>query len=264
MSTQFRSRIKSAVTYAQENGATGACCLPDGYKLSGDDVTFYTCNQQNGFFRQGDPDLLQCPDRGLTGCCCACSNIRDQYGSFDDFLRADFDNVFSENTPYYGNASALGDNVNTLGLKDNVTQCECFNRRGKWFYGKCNEIGQIQSLCGHYNNIITNKELYDVRFPAACCHGSSGDPGSLECTEVCTEKECSDLAVGGEELPFSLYNGIQSGGDGLLCEPAGSLNDPPVPPFDTNINCSVDAVQGFERQAQTQGDLLTDIQLKIK
>jgi hypothetical protein len=261
MSTQFRSRIKSSESYALEEGATGACCLPDGTKLTGDDVTLFSCNRQNGFFRQGDPDLLQCPDRGLTGCCCSCSNIRDQEGVFDRFLYNDEDSVFTENTIYY-DASRLTDDMNDIGLKDNVTQCECFKRQGNWFYGKCSEIGTVESLCGHYENISDNPSRYDVRIPAACCHGSQeGDDVELTCTDVCTQSECRDLADSSlGEVTVSVFNGIRVNGSGLLCD----QGQPPVAPFDNNIMCSVDAVQGNQRQAQTIGDKLTDIKNEIK
>ena len=257
MTTQFRSRIKSSVSYALEEGATGACCLPDGTKLSGNDITLFSCNRQDGFFRQGDPDLLQCPDRGLTGCCCSCSNIRDQEGVFDRFLYNEEQSVFADDTDYY-DASLLVDNMNTLGLKDNVTQCECFKRQGNWFYGKCNEIGSIESLCGHYANISENSSRHDARFPAACCHGSQDD--ELTCTDVCTQSECRELAnPSEEEASFSVFNGVKVNGSGLLCD----QGIPPVAPFDNNISCDVDAVQNIERQSQTIGDDLSSIKNEI-
>lgn len=258
MTTQFRSRIKSSVSYALEEGATGACCLPDGTKLTGDDVTLFSCNRQKGFFRQGDPDLLQCPDRGLTGCCCSCSNIRDQEGVFNRFLYSEEESVFSVDGPYY-DTSNLDDDMNDIGLKDNVTQCECFKRQGNWFYGKCNEIGTIESLCGHYTNISENPSRHDVRFPAACCHGTQD--GDLTCTDVCTQTECRELAnPSEEEASFSVFNGVKVNGSGLLCD----QGVPAVAPFDNNILCDVDAVQNTERQSQTIDDDLTNIKNEIR
>ena len=50
MSTQFRSRIKTVVDYSANAAATGGCCLPDGTKLTGDNITINECNRQNGFY----------------------------------------------------------------------------------------------------------------------------------------------------------------------------------------------------------------------
>lgn len=238
MTTQFRSRIKSAASYSSEIGVTGACCLPDGSKVFGDNITLYTCNKQDGFFRPGDPDLLQCPDRGLTGCCCACSNVRDQEGTFDGLLVGN-DNVFEDNSSYYGTPPS-GDNVNEKGLKDNVTQCECYRRKGKWFYGKCNEIGTIESLCGHWENLFTDPpvpEMHDKRFPAACCHGTSGGTTtSLDCSNVCTLDECENLIpTETDDAPYSQYFGVEENGSGRLCNFVDWSLEP--------VNCSVSGVQ---------------------
>ena len=205
MSTQFRSRIKTVINYAANESATGGCCLPDGTKLTGE-VTINECNRQNGFFRAGDPVTLQCPERGLTGCCCACSYIRDQEGDFEDFLN-DVLSPATDDTQYHEVPDTENDNLNEYGYKDNVTQCECFNRGGNWFYGKCNEVSNIISLCGS----VVNQT--DVRVPAACCHGTTTD---VECDNVCTAKECADfVAVTGGS---SVYYGDEVGGDGALCD----------------------------------------------
>jgi hypothetical protein len=108
MSTQFRSRIKTVVDYSASASAAGGCCLPDGTKLAGN-VTINECNQQRGFFRAGDPTTLQCPDRGLTGCCCSCSYIREQEGNFDTFLGTVLSPNADDSTVYH--AQPVGDNL---------------------------------------------------------------------------------------------------------------------------------------------------------
>ena len=211
MSTQFRSRIKTVIDYSVSAAATGGCCLPDGTKLTGDDITVSECNRQNGFFRAGDPTLLQCPDRGLTGCCCACSYIREQEGDFDTFLDTVLENpIGNDGTDYH--QKPVEDDLDEYGYKDNVTQCECFNRQGNWFYGKCNEVEDITSLCGS----IVNRT--DVRVPAACCHENS-TTNEINCDNVCTAKECSDLSVptSGSSGGTSIYYGSEAGGNGGLC-----------------------------------------------
>lgn len=232
MSTQFRSRIKGSVSYASAIEATGGCCLPDGSKIFGDTVTLSECNKQNGYFQKGDPDLLQCPERGLTGCCCACSYIREQDG--DDFA-AFTEDVFGSGNFYYGGVSNT-DNFNEKGIKDNVTQCECNSRGGKWFYGKCKEIGTLEALCGSVNNTPPN----DVRLPAACCHGNTLT-NELNCTNVCTTKECSELAT--TEYPYTNYFGDEVGGSGSLCSGSGARGNI------GEVDCSVDSLAGGERIA---------------
>ena len=206
MSTQFRSRIKTVVDYSANAAATGGCCLPDGTKLTGDNITINECNRQNGFFRAGDSATLQCPDRGLTGCCCACSYIREQEGDFEDFLQTVLDRGGSDSTVYH--QTPEGDNLNINGYKDNVSQCECSKLQGNWFYGQCKEVENVTSLCG---SIIKQT---DVRVPAACCHGTEN--GSVECDNVCTAKECSDLTSATDGI--SIYYGDEVGGNGALCE----------------------------------------------
>tara|TARA_R100001480_G_scaffold153613_2_gene156990 strand:+ start:518 stop:2254 length:1737 start_codon:yes stop_codon:yes gene_type:complete len=206
MSTQFRSRIKTVVDYSANAAATGGCCLPDGTKLIGDDITINECNRQNGFFRAGDSTTLQCPDRGLTGCCCACSYVREQEGDFENFLQIVLDRGGSDSTVYH--QTPEGDNLNINGYKDNVSQCECSKRQGNWFYGKCEEVENITSLCGS----ILNQT--DVRVPAACCHGTEND--GVECDNVCTAKECSDLTAATDGI--SVYYGDEVGGNGALCD----------------------------------------------
>jgi hypothetical protein len=205
MSTQFRSRIKTVINYASNESATGGCCLPDGTKLT-DSVTINECNRLNGFFRAGDPITLQCPERGLTGCCCACSYIREQEGDFDNFLSTVIGNGPSDSTEYH--AQPEGENLNVYGYKDNVTQCECYTRQGKWFFGKCNEVSDTVNLCGSVENQT------DIRVPASCCHGTTTD--DVQCDNVCTSKECSDFtaATGG----ISIYSGTEVGGNGSLCD----------------------------------------------
>ena len=222
MTTQFRSRIKTVINYDGSDAATGGCCLPNGTKLTGDTITLSECNNQNGFFRAGDPDLLQCPDRGLTGCCCSCSYIRSQDGDFDSFL----EDIFGDGSNYYGTVSS-GSNLNEKGIRDNVTQCECNNLEGKWFYGKCNEIGTIESLCGSVNNETPN----DTRVPAACCHGNTLT-NELNCSNVCTSKECSDFSS--DDYPYTSYFGDEVGGSGNLCEQTnGTIG---------SVNCTVDSI----------------------
>jgi hypothetical protein len=228
MTTQFRSRIKTIVDHGIKESSTGGCCLPDGTKIN--NTTFYDCIGQDGFFRQGDVTDLQCPDRGLTGCCCACSYIRDQEESFEDFLD-ERTGVLSSNplvTSYY--QVPTGSDVDQIGMKDNVTQCECYNRGGKWFYGNCSNLSSVQSLCG---NVELNT---DVRMPAACCHGNTLT-GDLNCTNVCTLRECSDLA--GND--YSTYFGTDANGNGALCDYSFNGLDP--------IQCGTDAIQ---RQVSNQ------------
>jgi len=224
MTTQFRSRIKTVLGYEILDSATGGCCLPDGTKLSGNNITLSSCNKLNGFFRQGDPDLLQCPERGLTGCCCACSYVREQDSNFDTFIDEVINNP--ESTDYYGNVSS-GENLNEKGLKDNITQCECNSLQGKWFYGKCNEIGNIESLCGS----VINEPPNDVRLPAACCHGNTLT-NELQCDNVCTLKECSEFTS--DDYPYSTYFGDEVGGSGNLCSNSFSGIG--------EVNCGVDSI----------------------
>jgi hypothetical protein len=204
MSTQFRSRIKTVIDYAINDSATGGCCLPDGTKLG--NSTINECNQQSGFFRKGDPTTLQCPDRGLTGCCCSCSYIREQEGDFDTFLATVLEPA-NDSTLYH--AQPVGDNLNVRGYKDNVSQCECFKRQGNWFYGQCNEVQNITSLCGSV------EQETDIRIPAACCHGGGSNDTDILCTNVCTAKECSDLTTSSEDI--GVYYGTAAGGNGGLC-----------------------------------------------
>lgn len=212
MSTQFRSRIKTVVSYEGSAAATGGCCLPDGTKLSGDNITINECNRLNGFFRAGDPTLLQCPDRGLTGCCCSCSYIREQEGNFDNFLTTVLETAIGDDGTVY-HQTPSGDDLDVYGYKDNVTQCECFNRQGNWFYGKCSEVENVTSFCG---SVV---ERTDVRVPAACCHENT-TTDEIDCTNVCTAKECSDLVTPteGSSGGTSIYYGTEAGGQGSVCD----------------------------------------------
>jgi len=238
MSTQFRSRIKTVIDYGQNESATGGCCLPDGSKL--ENTTIIECNTQNGFFRQGEAANLPCPDRGLTGCCCACSYVREQDGDFEDFI----DMAVGENplqSIYYNQDTSYP--ANTGGIKDNITQCECNSLKGKWFYGKCEDINSIAAFCG---SVVSGT---DVRMPAACCHSyETIDETIVECTNVCTNSECSAYYNEG----FSnVYYGTDAAGSGAICSQPYNGIDPP--------NCSESLNPQGRQQQATESSIFDEV-----
>ena len=231
MSTQFRSRIKTVAFYGEEESAEGGCCLPDGTKIS---ATISECNKQGGYFQLGELDTIQCPDRGLTGTCCACNYIKEFNGDFNSFLDA----IQSEQgyATYYNQSGQNiiddGFDTRTFGIKENTSQCECNRYGGNWFYGPLSEITQIKNLCGDLGR--------DTRVPGSCCHQLVNDDGTLGdvvCTNICTSLECGNLATtdytpqyGGTRIPDThtvcgrSYNGNEDGalgcsdGDGSVGE----------------------------------------------
>ena len=215
MSTQFRSRIKTVGVYGEEESALGGCCLPDGSKI---ETTVSDCNNRNGFFQLGNPDDLQCPDRGLTGACCACNYISTYYGNFESFL----DDITANTTNSYfylkSGSDALADADGTLkyGVKNNVSQCECNRLGGNWFYGDLSKITELKNLCNDYGT--------DVRVPGSCCHEDT-NTGDIICTEICTSRECGNLATA--NYPTPIYGGINSGTiNPTLCDRTYNGNAP--------------------------------------
>ena len=207
MSTQFRSRIKTVGVYGDQESSLGGCCLPDGSKI---ETTVSDCNQRNGYFQLGDPDQLQCPDRGLTGACCACNYISTHYGDFQTFL--DDITANTTNSTFYltTGAAALADEDGSLkyGVKNNVSQCECNRLGGNWFYGDLSKITELKNLCNDYGT--------DVRVPGSCCHENSST-GEIICSNVCTSRECGNLAT--VDYPTPQYGGINSGSsEPTLCD----------------------------------------------
>lgn len=208
MSTQFRSRIKTVIDDKQNDASTGVCCLADGSKV---ESTVNECTSLGGYFQQGEINDVQCPSRGLTGCCCSCSNVRAQDGDFENYFTATGidSGIPNEDNDFYDTSLIDPDNANSIGLKDNVTQCECFRSSGQWFYGKCSEVSSISALCG---SVVNNT---DTRTPAACCHGNTFTD-QLDCSNVCTLTECQNLRS--EDYPFSEYSGIENSSTGALCD----------------------------------------------
>ena len=213
MSTQFRSRIKTVGFYDGEESAVGGCCLPDGTKIL---TTISDCNKQSGYFQNTeDINLIQCPDRGLVGACCACSYIKQNQVDYDAFI-----NSITESGPdslYY---SSSGSDVQGLesrfGVKDSVSQCECNRLGGNWFYGPLSDVTRLKNLCNSYGT--------DVRVPGSCCHE---DPitGDIICKDICTSLECGNLSTTDYTTQ---YGGTREPDTHTLCSNVYNNNDSPT------------------------------------
>jgi len=214
MSTQFRSRIKTVAFYGEEESSQGGCCLPDGTKIS---ATVSECNKQGGYFQLGELDTIQCPDRGLTGTCCACSYIKEHDGNFDTFLDALDSGEAGYNTYYLQSGQGILDqdlNPKRFGIKENASQCECNRYGGNWFYGPLSEITQLKNLCNDYGT--------DVRVPGSCCHRTTNSDEDL-CVNICTSLECGNLATP-DYTPQ--YGGTRENDTHTLCGRVYNGNDP--------------------------------------
>lgn len=188
MSTSFRSKIKTVAVFDEvetiENDINGVCCNSDGSKT---ESTFSSCYTSGGFFQAGTLEEVECPNQGVTGCCCSCSYLNN----FDTLV-----------TPqgYANNYVAYDPNIEQ-GVRDNVTLCQCNSIGGRWYYGTCASLpgtnittdpetggasADLRLLCG--SNNYGAQIFQDVRTPSACCD-SNGN-----CTNVCTSTDCADLS----------------------------------------------------------------------
>jgi len=177
MTTSFRSKIKTVVDYTVEEVITdvinGVCCNTDGTKV---ESSFSGCYTNGGFFQLGNIEEIQCPEQGLTGCCCSCSYL-DNFESIVNSSRYEDYIKFAPETEQ--------------GVRDNVTLCQCNSIGGRWFYGTCGslpatensgESADLTTLCG--TNNWTTQTFNDVRSPKACCDETG------TCTNVCTTTDC--------------------------------------------------------------------------
>lgn len=162
MSVQFRTRSKTSVDYSDfinQNavGLTGCCYQYDSKSntVSTVSASLSECNKLNGYFLRGSCDNNVTITPSSIGCCCACKNNSD----FGTYLRP-------------------------------MTFCECQERSGLWRLGECN-MNDVAGQC-----ISDPPEILDYRNKRACCHPTVRTTGEVEasCTDVCTEKECADLA----------------------------------------------------------------------
>jgi hypothetical protein len=159
MTLQFRSRIKSAIDYSSELNSNGVCCehntspdRPDtvpeyrSYLSSANqcysdqnDGSFITRTFYSGIKSAEGFDCLQANE---PGCCCSCSYAResDNYTTFLNNIQlpVDYTDPITQESRCdineYDLDIALYPDV---GMKNNVSQCECNRIGGKWTAGSC-------------------------------------------------------------------------------------------------------------------------------
>ena len=167
MSVQFRTRSQTSVDYSQyitNSGITGCChVITNGTVTRTANTNLTECNRLTGHFIAGDCDNSITPS--TLGCCCACKST-------------------------------------TTSKLTQTTLCECESLSGLWTSGDlatCTGT-QINSnitdgFCVSGSAAKSNK--LDFRKKRACCHPEFLDDGTVvsNCTDLCSEKECAELAV---------------------------------------------------------------------
>lgn len=186
MTVQFRSRIRSIYDYGVEIKKEGKCCFPNG---TSQQLTFLDCFKADGQFFQ-DPDT-PCPSGSQKGYCCACSYLTP--------LQREQAIV---NLPYDpGSQSSLYAST-TIGIRSDVTECECNRIGGNWSA----TASTTSEFCRRTVIIDGLSRTIDVRIPTACCSLLIEDnlPVGITCQNVCGARECANLALveSGPSDPF--------------------------------------------------------------
>jgi hypothetical protein len=167
MSVQFRTRSQTSVDYSQyiTNSEITGCChvITDGTvdRISNTNLT--TCNSLSGYFIAGECDNSITPS--TLGCCCACKST-------------------------------------TASKLTKTTLCECESLSGLWTGGDLTNCTATQTNSTIINDrcisgSASKSNQLDFRKKRACCHPEFLDDGTVasNCTDLCSEKECAELAV---------------------------------------------------------------------
>ena len=211
MSTKDITRFRTVADYSDFSSFNGCCCVPTDDPLGVDDEiasNYQECEYYGGMFFPEPCNFIECPNPKGTGCCCSCvTSNADQF--FEDPTILTYPNN---------------------GLEDDISLCVCNEREGRWYSGRCEDIG-VDYLCGA-------GDPYDPRWPNACCHYEDDTFQNLICTNTCDAKECSDIPHS-----FSYYD------DGTVCDNYGLNGTPPADCLNTiNVNRNFDSdydVRGY-------------------
>ena len=135
MTVQFRTRIPSVIDYSTEIKSSGVCCYMNNGSSKKVQTTQIECHALNGHFQFGNIDEISCVEPTELGCCCSCAIAEEQNNpeAYEAFLDAVLPSEIHCST---GPASRRewGDGI---GLKSNITKCQCDKYGGKWTIGEC-------------------------------------------------------------------------------------------------------------------------------
>jgi hypothetical protein len=156
MTVQFRSRIPSVIDYATEIKSVGVCCFLQDGTINKVQSTQIECYALKGNFQFGNINDISCDTVAETGCCCSCSEAskHEDYEAFLDAATPVDDNC----TSGPADPNAWGDGI---GLKSNITKCQCDKVGGKWTAGDCPVIFHIDVL--HKDGV--RSRCYTVKDP---------------------------------------------------------------------------------------------------
>ena len=167
MSVQFRTRSQTSVDYSQyitNSGITGCChVITEGTVTRTGNKSLTECNSLGGHFIAGECDASITPS--TLGCCCACKST-------------------------------------TSSKLQKTTLCECESLSGLWKAGDLatctenqNDLATIDGWC--ISGSVEKSNQIDFRKKRACCHPEFLDDGTVvsNCTDLCSEKECAELAA---------------------------------------------------------------------
>tara|TARA_R100001082_G_scaffold110758_2_gene91642 strand:+ start:258 stop:1283 length:1026 start_codon:yes stop_codon:yes gene_type:complete len=193
MSYQSRSRAKSVSDVFTFEG-NGKCCFADG---TSSETNYYECIKLKGaFFIDVN---AQCPEIGVTGCCCSCSGVESYESNGDSYTF-------------------------TGGLRV-TTKCACEEECGTFQPGiSCEEVENEDLFC---TRTASDNTSYDVRYPYGCCYPSVNESGEFtgwECANVCTAQDCVNLAPDNLTTfcPNVYYgincDGTEQVGSGRMCD----------------------------------------------
>jgi hypothetical protein len=167
MSVQFRTRSQTIVDYSQyiTNSEITGCChvITDGTVNSTPGIDLTRCNRLNGYFIAGECDNSITPS--TLGCCCACKST-------------------------------------TASKLTKTTLCECESLSGLWTSGdltNCTTTQNDSTINDDFciSGSASKSNQLDFRKKRACCHPEFLDDGTVasNCTDLCSEKECAELAI---------------------------------------------------------------------
>jgi len=167
MSVQFRTRSQTSVDYSQyiaNSGITGCChVITEGTVNRTANTSLTECNSSGGHFIAGDCDNSITPS--TLGCCCACKST-------------------------------------TSSKLQKTTLCECESLSGLWKAGDLATCTETQTDLGIkdgwcISGSASKSNQIDFRKKRACCHPEFLDDGTVvsNCTDLCSEKECAELAA---------------------------------------------------------------------
>ena len=169
MSVQFRTRSQTSVDYSQyitNSGITGCCHVinSNGTVTRTENTNLTQCNGLTGHFIAGDCD--NSITASTLGCCCAC-------------------------------------NISTPSKLKKTTLCECESLSGLWTtenLQNCtaqnpSDVAITNGFC--ISGSLSKSNQLDFRKLRACCHPEFLNDGTVisNCTDICSEKECAELAV---------------------------------------------------------------------